>query len=136
MHIVLDTNVLVSALLSPASAPARVLAWVLAGRIVLCADARILAEYADVLRRPEFHFNRSQVDEVLDFIRREAVPVQGLPSPVSGPDPDDMSFVEVCLAGPAQCVVTGNFKHFPASIRKLVRVVTPADFGAAFLAHG
>ena len=133
MYIVLDTNVLVSALLSPASAPARVLAWALAGDIVLCTDARILAEYADVLHRPEFHFSRTRVSEVLDFICRESVPVQGVASPVSGPDPDDMAFVEVCLAGPAECVVTGNLKHYPEKIRKLIRVMTPADFVTAFL---
>lgn len=133
MHIVLDTNVLVSALLSPASIPARVLAGVLSGDLILCADARILAEYAAVLYCPEFHFSRIRVDEVLDFIRRESVLVQGVACPLSGPDPDDMAFVEVCLAGPAECVVTGNLKHYPENIRKRVRVVSPADFLAVFL---
>jgi putative PIN family toxin of toxin-antitoxin system len=133
MLLVLDTNVLVSALLSPASTPARILAWVLSGDVQLCADARILTEYAEVLKRPEFRFNPEGVGEVLDFIWRESLHVQGVACPGVGPDPDDMAFVEVCLAGPAECVVTGNLKHYPPSIREHVRVLTPAEFVALYL---
>jgi len=132
MHLVLDTNVLVSALLFPSSAPARVLAWALSGEVTLCADARILAEYAEVLKRPEFRFNPERVREVLDFIWREHLPVQGVACPVAGPDADDMAFVEVCLAGPAACIVTGNLKHYPARIREHVHVLPPAEFIALF----
>jgi predicted nucleic acid-binding protein len=55
-----------------------------------------------------------------------------VPSPVSGPDAADMPFVEVCLGGPAECVVTGNFKHFTPAIRKVVNVLSPKEFVAAF----
>ena len=133
MYLVLDTNVLVSALLSPASPPARVLAWVLSGEITLCTDARILGEYADVLRRPEFPFDRVRIDEVLGFIRRASLPVQGVASPISGPDPDDMAFVEVCLAGPAEVIVTGNLKHYPPAMCRRIRVMNPSDFVSSFL---
>lgn len=133
MYLVLDTNVLVSALLSPSSAPARILAWVMSGEIILCADARILTEYTEVLKRPEFRFNPARVGEVLDYVGRESVPVQGVACPVTGPDPDDMAFVEVGLAGPAECVVTGNLKHYPPPIREHVRVLTPAEFVTFFL---
>ena len=133
MHIVLDTNVLVSALLSPASFPARILALVLAGRVALCVDARILDEYEDVLSRPEFGFDAERVRDLIEFITREALPVQGVPSPVAGPDAEDMPFVEVCLAGPANCVVTGNFKHFPPSIQSVVKVMSPKEFVDMFV---
>ena len=51
MRFVLDTNVLVAALLSPYGAPAAVLQVVLSGSAVVCFDARILSEYREVLRR-------------------------------------------------------------------------------------
>ena len=57
MRIVLDTNVLVSALLSPHGAPAAVLQLVVTGRVVLCFDARVLSEYREVLRREKFDFD-------------------------------------------------------------------------------
>ena len=132
MRIVLDTNVLVSALLAPSSAPARILSLVFARKVTLCVDTRIFLEYEEVLSRPVFPFKQESVAALLNFIRCEAVTVHGVPSPVSGPDADDMPFVEVCLAGPAVCVVTGNFKHFPPAVRKVVKVMSPREFVEVF----
>jgi putative PIN family toxin of toxin-antitoxin system len=57
MRIVLDTNVIVSALLAKESNPSAILQLVLEGVITLCIDDRILAEYGRVLRRPKFPFS-------------------------------------------------------------------------------
>jgi predicted nucleic acid-binding protein len=54
LKIVVDTNVLVSALLRPGSLPGRVLDLVLARRVGLALDHRIFTEYDAVLSRPEF----------------------------------------------------------------------------------
>ncbi|MCL2341378.1 MAG: putative toxin-antitoxin system toxin component, PIN family [Proteobacteria bacterium] len=133
MRIVLDTNVLVSALLSPASFPARILAWVLSGDVALCVDARILAEYENVLSRPEFGFNPAHIRDLLDFIHREAIPTPALASPALSPDPADMVFIEVCLGGAARRIVTGTLKHFPSAVQEVVTVMSPKEFVTTFL---
>ena len=51
MKIVLDTNVLVSGILSPNGPPAAVLRALLTERVTLCFDERIVSEYRDVLTR-------------------------------------------------------------------------------------
>ncbi len=44
------------------------------------------------------------------------------------PDPGDAMFLEVARAGQADCLVTGNLKHFPARKRREINVVTSAQF--------
>ena len=58
MKVVVDTNVLVSALIQPLGKPAQVLALVRSGALTLLHDERILAEYGEVLRRPRFRSTR------------------------------------------------------------------------------
>jgi putative PIN family toxin of toxin-antitoxin system len=120
---VLDTNVLVSALLSPSGSPARVLDHVLIGNIAMCFDSRIIAEYQDVLRRPKFGFDRKAARQVIDYIVRTGVSI--VPEPLSGvfEDEDDKKFYEVAQSAGAY-LVTGNIKHFP---REPV-VVSPQEF--------
>lgn len=65
MRIVVDTNVLVSGLLSPFGPPGSILGLIAAGRLILCHDARILAEYADVLHRPGFAFAEEDIGALL-----------------------------------------------------------------------
>lgn len=128
MRIVLDTNALASALLSPNGAPAAVLQLVLAGRIVLCLDARILIEYREVLRRPKLEFDTRLVDDLLQFLESQGELVASVPLPLSLPDPDDAMVLEVASAGGANHVVTGNLRHFPIGERRGVSVVSPRDF--------
>jgi len=128
VRIVLDTNVLASALLSPGGAPAAVLQLVLAGRILLCFDARIMTEYREVLRRPKFDFDARLVDDLLEFLESEGELVAAVPLPRSLPDPDDAMFLEVASAGGAEYVVTGNIRHFPNDARQGITVVSPRDF--------
>ncbi len=56
MKIVVDTNVLVAALINPYGSPAGVLNCILSNRVCPCFDARIIDEYERVLQRPRFGF--------------------------------------------------------------------------------
>ena len=67
MLVVIDTNILVSALWSRNGAPARVVSMVLTGDIVPCYDYRILCEYREVLQRPKFGFSKSEINSLLDW---------------------------------------------------------------------
>ena len=127
MRIVLDTNVLVAALLSPYGPPAQVLQLLLTERAQLCYDARILGEYRAVLARPKFGLEPEPVAVLLDYLEQTGILAAAAPLPVTLPDPDDAVFLEVAVAAHADHLVTGNLRHFPARRRCGVSVVSPAE---------
>jgi len=128
LNIVLDTNVLVSGLLSPHGAPAAIVRMVASGTVTLCADARVLGEYALVLARPKFGFAPGRVSALLDLITADAIHVAPDPLRVRLPDPDDEPFLEAALSEEAVCLVTGNLAHFPPAARAGATVMSPTEF--------
>lgn len=128
MKIVLDTNILVSGLLQPFGPSGQIVRLVAVGELVLCHDSRILAEYREVLLRKKFRFDPERVEILLDEIRAGGIPVAARPLAIRLPDPDDEPFLEIALAGEAQCLVTGNVKHYPADARHGVEVISPRSF--------
>ena len=128
MRIVLDTNVLVSGLLSPFGPPGEIVRMVSSGAVTLCLDARILAEYDEVLARPRFGFEPDAVAALLDYIVFAGEIAAPQPLAARLPDPDDEPFLEVALACGADCLVTGNLAHFPPQSRYGVSVASPAEF--------
>jgi len=128
LRIVLDTNVLVSGLLSPFGPPGEIVRMVSSGAIILSVDARILSEYEEVLARPRFAFDPDAVAALLDYIDVSGETVASGPLTVRLPDPDDEPFLEIAVAGAVDCLVTGNRVHFPEEALAGVRVLTPAEF--------
>jgi putative PIN family toxin of toxin-antitoxin system len=127
VRIVVDTNVLVSGLLSPFGPPGEIVRMVSAGALTLCTDARILSEYGEVLRRPKFGFAEDDLATLLESFRAQTYSVSSVPLPRALPDPGDEPFLEVALAGGASCLVTGNRVHFPAERCLDVPVLSPAE---------
>lgn len=122
----MDTNVLVSAMLSGGGAADQVLQAALQGAVLLLADSRILAEHDEATTRPAFRFDEAERRALLDALERIAEPVVASPMRLSLPDPDDRMFVEVALAGRADAIVTGNTRHFvPRKGRLGITVLTP-----------
>jgi putative PIN family toxin of toxin-antitoxin system len=134
LKIVLDTNVLVSGILSPNGSPAAVLRALLTERVRLCFDERIVSEYRDVLTRTKFSFDRELVDELISFLESAGSPTLAAPLAVTLPDPWDQMFIEVAVSSQADFLVTGNLKHFPDETRAGVKVVSPRAFLDALLA--
>lgn len=126
MKIVLDTNVLVSGLLSPHGPPGQIVRMVAAGDIVLCHDARITTEYRNVLLYPKFNFDVNRVDSLIDIITGAGIPIAAKPIYPPLPDVEDTKFLEVAISGAAEYLVTGNLKHYPKSRRYHVKVISPA----------
>ncbi|MEO8298231.1 MAG: PIN domain-containing protein [Burkholderiales bacterium] len=127
MRAVVDTNVLVSALLTPGGLPAALLAAVLNGqlRAVVCED--IVAEYRLVLQRPRFRFDPSRVAAVIGAIRLTSdwVPIPAYAGQPPLPDPTDWPFLAAATV--AGCpVITGNARHFPEGVG--VRVMTVREW--------
>lgn len=127
MKLVADTNVLVSALLTPAGPCGQILDLLTDGAIQGCFDARILSEYEEVLLDPRFPFTAKQVSTTLDVFRVGGTPVAALPLDVSLPHEDDRPFLEAAAAAHVP-LVTGNTKHYPARARAGVTVLTPSQF--------
>jgi putative PIN family toxin of toxin-antitoxin system len=128
LKIVVDTNVLVSALIQPEGIPARILDLILSGQVKVVLDHRIYAEYQDVLVRPEFGFVPESVDNLSDFLLQSGERVYTVSKSVALPDASDGKFLEVAIDGSADFLVTGNLKHFPLRQRRGVRVVSPREF--------
>ena len=128
MRLVLDTNVLVSGILSPHGPPAAVLRALLTERVTLCFDERILSEYRDVLTRDKFSFDRELVKELVAFLEAAGSATLAAPLSLSLPDAGDQMFIEVAVASRADFLVTGNLKHFPDRAREGVAVVSPREF--------
>ena len=126
---ILDTNVVVSGLLVPHGPSARVLDAVTDGRVKLAYDARILAEYRDVLHRPRLKLAPEKIAAFLNALQSQML-VTPRPLAATGPDVDDLVFVEAALVTPDQTIVTGNLAHYPPEILHGARVLTPAQAAA------
>ena len=132
MRIVLDINVLVSGLLSPFGPPGEIVRMVSSGELSLLLDARILSEYSEVLLRPKFGFREDAVAALLHFVEHRGHTVASSPLPEHLPDLSDEPFLEVALAGGAECLVTGNLADFPPQLRLGVAVLSPGEFMSAY----
>jgi len=124
MRVVVDTNVLVSGLISAEGPCGQILGLVAEGVLQPCLDERILAEYEVVLPRPELRIDPEDVAATIEIVRESAESLTPIPLPVNLPDPKDMPFLEVAAASDA-ILVTGNLRQFPKRARKGVTVVSP-----------
>ena len=133
MRIVFDTNIVVSAMLSPSGTAADVLRLALHRHVQLCASEVILQEYEEVLRRPKFRRQPQVVSGLLKAIRVVAELVEPTATLAVASDAADNRFLECAAAAKADYVVTGNTRHFPAArgrtrvvtARELIELVTP-----------
>ena len=132
MKVVVDTNILVSGLLSPHGAPAEVLRMIVSGEVELCVDARIISEYEEVLARPKFGFDKEEIGLLIDYIKHSSLVVTASPLKVRLEDTGDEPFAEVSVSGRAACLITGNVKHFPSRALKNIKALTAGKFLAYY----
>lgn len=131
IYVILDTNVVVSAMLSRLrsdAATAKTLEYVFLGKVVPVYNDEIIDEYIEVLSRPKFRFDKVLINSVINHIRRVGISSDRLQSDEEFPDKDDIVFYEVTLSQLKKdehtYLVTGNLKHFPMKSF----VVTPREF--------
>jgi putative PIN family toxin of toxin-antitoxin system len=132
IRVVIDTNIVVSALLQPLGPPARVLLLAVGGSIQLCISGDVYAEYEEVIRRPRFRRDEDVITALLDTIRRKALWVRPTETVRACADPDDDIFLECARTARATHLVTGNLKHFPerwldtriVTARRFLEIVT------------
>lgn len=126
IYAVVDTNVLVSALLSgnPQSATKKVLDLLSSGYFTPLINKEVIAEYNEVLRRKKFTFKPKDVDNLISFFSHVGIDTERTPFPETMPDETDRVFFEITLSVDDSFLVTGNLKHYPHK----PQVVTPAEF--------
>ena len=124
---VVDTNVLVSALLSKKedAATVRVMNELFGGRIIPLYHKDILAEYNEVLHREKFHLQESTIRFVLNSLIQFGIEVFPQPTGEILIDMDDLIFYEVAMekSDDDAHLVTGNQKHYPVKDF----IITPAE---------
>ncbi len=129
-RIVLDTNIIVSGLIS-AGKSRKVLNLVLSGQVEFFLSFEVLSEYIGVLRRPKFTVYRRFSPRAANTITS----LQTLANMISPArhvsvcsDSDDNKFVELALEASADYLITNNIRHFPAARYQNIRIVTPSEY--------
>jgi uncharacterized protein len=123
VKVVLDTNILVSSLLT-AGPPAIIVDLIADGKIIPFYSNPILQEYWDVLSRKKFGFDSEQASRLIDNIVRSGIAVEGKQlNKNKKVNEDDRIFYDAAVEAMAY-LITGNIKHFP----KESFIATPAQF--------
>jgi len=116
-YAVIDTNVLVSAILKWESVPGNIMELTMNGLIIPVLNDDIVAEYRAVLLRPKFHLTEGIVESIINGIVGRGIFVDPQKLELELPDPKDKIFYEVVMEkrkSDDAHLVTGNIKHFPA----------------------
>jgi uncharacterized protein len=125
IYAVIDTNVIVSALIThnPAAATVAVVEHLLSGEITPIYNEEILNEYDEVLHRPKFKLSHNDIRALLDYIEVIGIQANRMKYDDEMPDEKDRPFYEVSLSKDDSYLVTGNLKHFPST----PKVVSPSE---------
>jgi len=126
-HVVIDTNVLVSALWSQNGTPAKIAHMIPDGKIVPCYSNEIMEEYREVLSRDKFSFPQGQINALFDNIKKYGQIFAPEPSTAPMTDEDDRIFYDTAITSKA-ILITGNKKHFPPE----PFIMEPAEFVTKF----
>lgn len=115
-YVVIDTNVLVSAVLKSHSVPGSIVELAFDGPIIPILNEAIEKEYREVLSRPKFHLPKDLIEGIMSTFHKRAIYVDAEHLDVELPDPKDLVFYEVVMEERKEeeaYLVTGNIRHFP-----------------------
>ena len=126
LTVVIDTNVIVSALISKRedTPPYLIVRSIFDGIITPIFNLDILNEYREVLLRPKFNLDPSDVEAFLDAFVQIGLNVEvTIDNSLSLPDPKDLVFYRLQKSVENAYLVTGNLRHFPRELQ----IVSPAE---------
>ncbi|MGC2694829.1 MAG: putative toxin-antitoxin system toxin component, PIN family [Candidatus Angelobacter sp.] len=127
LRLVIDTNVLVSAVLKPDGLQRTVFLLATTKPARWYVSKPIMEEYAAVLARPELNIRKSLRLQVIQLIKNHIYPVTPSRLPQLTTDPDDNIFLECADAARADYLVTGNQRHFPRFWKK-TKIIHSREF--------
>jgi hypothetical protein len=128
MRLILDTNILLSALLSPLGAPAKLLdAWE-RKTFTLVTSETLIAEFRDVASRPFFRarLRASAIELLAAGLQDFSFYCGNLPTVPVAPDPKDSYLLAMAQASQAEFLVTGDKELLSLKKYKSTRIITPA----------
>jgi putative PIN family toxin of toxin-antitoxin system len=133
--VILDTNVIVSALISK-SIPTQILFdLVLNKKVEVCLSDEIFAEYLEVLNRnkfKEFPNFKAKADIVLNKIREISSNYNVDVKILILTDTSDNKFLELAAVSSADYLITGNSNDFIMSEFEYTRILSPRQFWDEF----
>ena len=115
-YAVIDTNVLVSAMLKWNSVPGYIIELVFDDLIVPVLNREIVEEYKEVLSRSKFHLSNDIVEDIIASLAETGIFVEGETLDIDFIDEKDRMFFEVVMEERKEedaYLVTGNIRHFP-----------------------
>ena len=134
LRLVIDTNIVVSAALKPDGLQRTVLVLAVTRPARLYVTHAVLAEYREVLARPEFKIRKGLRQQLLRLLTNRAHLVEPVRVLQVAKDPADNKFVECADAARADYLITGNAKHCPR-FWKNTKVITPREFISIVAPH-
>jgi putative PIN family toxin of toxin-antitoxin system len=134
LRLVIDTNIVISAALKPDGLQRTVLLLAITKPARLYVSAAIVAEYREVLARPELKIRKGLRQQLLDLIKNRAQIVKPSRALQVAKDPDDDKFLECADAASADYLITGNQRHFPKFWKK-TKVITSREFISIVAPH-
>ena len=128
-RIVLDTNVVISAVISPQGKPFKTLMHCVQHRLLVTSEA-LISEVATRLDRPRIakRTDPSERQTILDALRNSSRFVEPVVLPPTCRDRDDDVVLGTALAGNADCIVTGDDDLLVLDPFQGIRILAPADF--------
>ena len=123
MKVVIDTNVIVSALLSSNGKPAVILDMLFNDEIQVYYSDNILSEYKDFLTRPALDIKLEKAIRFFEILKNIGIYTKQTVSTISLQDEDDRIFYDTAKQNNA-ILITGNIKHYPSENF----ILTPSDF--------
>ena len=127
-NVIIDTNVIVSALLTKNtdSATFKVMKLFFDNEIVLYYSKQIMNEYLEVLSREKFKFNSDLIESIKAAIEKFGIEITPKNRDMLMIDVKDKPFYEIVMDEQidAAKLITGNIKHFPIQ----TNIMTPAQF--------
>jgi putative PIN family toxin of toxin-antitoxin system len=124
---VIDTNVIVSALYNTVGSPGKILQLIYLEKIIPVVTLEILREYERVVNYTKFNFLVHDREKVIEIMNKVLIALSPVQIEILGVPDDDLKFVYAALQLNADCLVTGNIKHF-AAVSNLIKIMTPAEF--------
>jgi len=130
IRVVIDTNVVISALLFGGT-PGKLIPLWKSGHIITLASAEIIDEYIQVMTYPKFKLSEEEIHyllyfEILPYL--DVVSVGPALSPIIEKDPSDDKFILCAEAGKANFIISGDQHLLSNKNYKKIKIINPEQF--------
>ena len=129
MRVVIDTNIMVSAYLG-GMLKKLIVAWK-SGKFTLVVSDAVADEYREVLKRPKFKIEHTELDDFFALLLDRAefvIPIETID--VIAEDPSDNKFIEAAIAGKAKLIISGDSHLLELKSFHDISIITSREFMA------